>query len=98
MILLHLNLILNKIMLCGCGGQLDFNIKFPLLHLLQFLSNLKSTIYMLQRSICLRKCGSKDDEDNIIMCDECNDGYHLACLGLTTLPEEDEWYCPQAGF
>jgi len=42
-----------------------------------------------------RKCGGKEDSETIIMCDECNDGYHLKCLGLTSLPEEDEWYCPQ---
>eukprot|EP00088_Acartia_fossae_P020781 TRINITY_DN2230_c0_g1_i1.p1 TRINITY_DN2230_c0_g1~~TRINITY_DN2230_c0_g1_i1.p1 ORF type:complete len:698 (+),score=216.45 TRINITY_DN2230_c0_g1_i1:39-2132(+) len=42
-----------------------------------------------------RKCGGKEDEENIIMCDECNDGYHLKCLGLTSLPEQDDWYCPQ---
>lgn len=30
------------------------------------------------------------------MCDECDMPYHMKCLDppLTTLPEEDEWYCP----
>ena len=28
------------------------------------------------------------------MCDECQSGYHLHCIGLKTLPEEEEWYCP----
>ena len=32
-------------MYCGGGGQRkDYNVKFPLLRLLQFLSDLKSTI------------------------------------------------------
>jgi len=42
-----------------------------------------------------RKCGGKDKEDTIMMCDECNDGYHMECLGLSSLPEEDEWFCPR---
>jgi len=42
-----------------------------------------------------RKCGGKDDEDNTIMCDECNGAYHIKCLGMTSLPEEDEWFCPE---
>lgn len=31
----------------------------------------------------------------IILCDECNTGYHLFCLepALDKLPDED-WYCP----
>ena len=42
-----------------------------------------------------RKCSGKYDKDSIIMCDECNNGYHLECLGLTVLPQEDEWFCPE---
>ncbi|XP_023332891.1 E3 ubiquitin-protein ligase UHRF1 isoform X4 [Eurytemora carolleeae] len=41
-----------------------------------------------------RKCGGKHDEANIIMCDECNSGYHTQCLGLACIPDEDEWFCP----
>lgn len=31
----------------------------------------------------------------IVLCDECNYGYHMMCLDppLSELPEED-WYCP----
>ena len=31
-------------MLCGGEGQVDFDLNFPLLRLLQFVSDLKSTI------------------------------------------------------
>ena len=27
-----------------------------------------------------RQCGSRKDERNIILCDDCNDGYHIYCL------------------
>ncbi|KAK3103860.1 hypothetical protein FSP39_022483 [Pinctada imbricata] len=41
-------------------------------------------------------CGGKDEPDKQILCDECDQAYHLHCLNppLEKLPEEDEWYCP----
>jgi len=42
-----------------------------------------------------RICGGKDDPDNQIMCDECDGAFHLKCLKLKTMPEEDEWFCPE---
>lgn len=42
-----------------------------------------------------RKCGGKDDPNNTILCDECDGSYHLKCLGLSALPDEDEWFCPE---
>ena len=42
-----------------------------------------------------RKCGGKDDEDQLIICDECQDYFHaIKCLGLQAIPDEEEWYCP----
>ena len=38
------------------------------------------------------KCGGKNDADSILICDECQSGFHLACVGLTSVPEDD-WYC-----
>ena len=40
------------------------------------------------------KCGGKNDPETIIICDECQSGYHLKCIGLQTVPEEEEWFCP----
>ena len=42
-----------------------------------------------------RKCGGKEDANNQILCDECDAAYHLKCLGMTTLPTDDEWFCPE---
>ncbi|KAL2740738.1 E3 ubiquitin-protein ligase UHRF1 [Vespula squamosa] len=44
-----------------------------------------------------RVCGGKEDEHNLLLCDECNFAYHLRCLNppLTSIPEEDYWYCPE---
>ncbi|XP_054008845.1 E3 ubiquitin-protein ligase UHRF1-like [Hylaeus anthracinus] len=44
-----------------------------------------------------RVCGGKEDEHNLLLCDECNNAYHLRCLNppLTSIPEEDYWYCAE---
>uniref|UniRef100_A0A0B7A0A8 RING-type E3 ubiquitin transferase n=1 Tax=Arion vulgaris TaxID=1028688 RepID=A0A0B7A0A8_9EUPU len=41
-------------------------------------------------------CADKKDPDKTILCDECNEAYHLYCLkpALSSVPQEDEWYCP----
>ncbi|CAH1985496.1 unnamed protein product [Acanthoscelides obtectus] len=41
-------------------------------------------------------CGGKNNWESTILCDECDDGYHLTCLkpALKTIPDED-WYCPE---
>eukprot|EP00854_Cymbomonas_tetramitiformis_P020686 gene20686-24790_t len=33
----------------------------------------------------------------MLLCDDCNQGYHLACLQpkLTRVPKEEFWYCPR---
>lgn len=38
-------------------------------------------------------CSGKNDYDKILLCDECDYGYHLTCLDppLQKIPEEDEW-------
>ena len=36
------------------------------------------------------KCGGRDDEQNHILCDECDSGYHLQCVGLFSLPLGNE--------
>ncbi|KAH9643541.1 hypothetical protein HF086_016748 [Spodoptera exigua] len=40
-------------------------------------------------------CSGKEFPERIVLCDECNHGYHMICLDppLMELPEED-WYCP----
>jgi len=40
-----------------------------------------------------RQCGGKDKPDVQIICDECNDAYHIYCLNppLDAVPNVDEW-------
>ena len=28
------------------------------------------------------------------MCDKCNSGYHIQCLGLAGIPAKDKWFYP----
>ena len=41
------------------------------------------------------KCGGKIDPDSFLIYDECQLGYHLKCLGLKAVPEDDEYLCPE---
>lgn len=47
-------------------------------------------------SVMCKKCTRGNDECNILLCDRCDDGYHMYCLDspLKTVPEND-WYCPK---
>lgn len=38
-------------------------------------------------------CGRADQEDVLLLCDNCNDAYHTHCLDIDDIPEDD-WFCP----
>eukprot|EP00854_Cymbomonas_tetramitiformis_P024862 gene24862-30301_t len=42
-------------------------------------------------------CHSVARPASMLLCDDCNHGYHLACLQpkLTRVPKEEFWYCPR---
>ncbi|TYZ57801.1 hypothetical protein PybrP1_012039 [[Pythium] brassicae (nom. inval.)] len=42
-------------------------------------------------------CGSSENEDQTLLCDKCDDEYHLYCLNppLTEVPQEEKWFCPR---
>ena len=40
-----------------------------------------------------QKCGGKEDPELQVVCDECQGAFHLACIKLDTMPEEEEWFC-----
>lgn len=41
-------------------------------------------------------CGgnTEDDDDKLLLCDQCNNGFHIFCLDppLQEIPEE-QWFC-----
>ncbi|XP_058808329.1 lysine-specific demethylase 5 isoform X2 [Phymastichus coffea] len=49
----------------------------------------------LAKYIC-HNCGKGDDEENMLLCDGCDDSYHTFCLlpPLTEIPKGD-WRCPK---
>src|SRR5690242_15409216 len=38
-------------------------------------------------------CGSQSRPESMLICDQCQQGFHLYCFGLPSIPEEDEWIC-----
>lgn len=40
-------------------------------------------------------CGGSDRPDRILLCDNCQSGFHLWCLTppLYDVPTTDEWFC-----
>ena len=40
------------------------------------------------------QCSSPDDEANMLICDACDKGYHIKCIGMSRLPAaEHGWMC-----
>jgi len=39
-------------------------------------------------------CAGADDEDQLLLCDGCDQASHTYCVGLTSVPD-DAWYCQQ---
>ena len=65
-------------------------------HLRQ-LARLGGTVPFGELAFCktmCEVCHKGDDDENIILCDKCNRGYHLYCLKpiLPSVPS-GEWYC-----
>jgi hypothetical protein len=38
-------------------------------------------------------CGLQSSLETMLICDTCQQGFHLACFGLPSIPEDDEWIC-----
>ncbi|CAF2522575.1 unnamed protein product [Rotaria sp. Silwood2] len=49
---------------------------------------------LIDDDITCRVCGRDDQEDLLLICDECGNGYHTFCLELSGVPETPEWMCP----
>ncbi|XP_036147944.1 E3 ubiquitin-protein ligase UHRF1 isoform X2 [Monomorium pharaonis] len=49
------------------------------------------------RSCGCNICAGKEEEDTLLICDECQDMFHMKCLDppLLELPQETYWYCPE---
>ena len=43
-------------------------------------------------------CKSGEDDENMLLCDGCDKGFHLHCLGLKKVPATEFWYCIQCKF
>ena len=39
-------------------------------------------------------CGKADREAELLLCDECMRAYHMSCVGVSEVKEEELWFCP----
>ncbi|OMJ78420.1 hypothetical protein SteCoe_21795 [Stentor coeruleus] len=40
-------------------------------------------------------CELQNDEDSMLLCDNCDRGFHTYCIGITRVPYLDRWFCYQ---
>jgi hypothetical protein len=38
-------------------------------------------------------CLDSGHEEILMLCDNCDRGFHTLCIGLVCVPEVDQWYC-----
>lgn len=55
-----------------------------------FATNLHADIDEIYCQICLRTT----PESSMLLCDHCNNGYHLECLHIPRIPIGN-WFCPE---
>ncbi|KAF7274084.1 double PHD fingers d4 isoform X1 [Rhynchophorus ferrugineus] len=65
---------------------------------LQFTDNMKISVkkYRWQciECKCCSVCGTSDNDDQLLFCDDCDRGYHMYCLSPPLLnPPEGSWAC-----
>jgi hypothetical protein len=51
---------------------------------------------VVDEKLACRVCERTDDEDTMLICDSCNNGFHMNCLeaGPESIPSGD-WFCPE---
>ena len=44
-------------------------------------------------------CGKDESDGTLLMCDGCPASFHLSCIGMDAVPEDDQWFCdaPKCG-
>ncbi|KAJ1616939.1 hypothetical protein T492DRAFT_518530 [Pavlovales sp. CCMP2436] len=45
-------------------------------------------------SAACKTCGSLDNPESTLLCDACDEPYHLECVGLFKVPRSS-WFCPR---
>jgi len=71
------------------------DIKTELIDLLgnEKFESLYQEFVKVESDICV-ECGIDENDFAVVLCDYCNSGHHYYCLGLTDIPTDKNWYCP----
>lgn len=54
-----------------------------------------TTLADVIREIRCVVCGSDMDENIMLLCDQCDKGFHTTCIDLAHIPNLELWYCQQ---
>jgi hypothetical protein len=47
---------------------------------------------MIYKHKCCEICFKKHNEASMVLCDRCEDAFHIRCIGLSSVPK-DTWIC-----
>ncbi|KAJ3082475.1 E3 ubiquitin-protein ligase uhrf1 [Quaeritorhiza haematococci] len=82
------------------GGDIEITLQSPSFHPFEvFHCDLENSCGHCQKAwrtnckLCgCNMCGEKDRPDQLLMCDECGNFFHVDCVGMDGIPDDD-WYC-----
>jgi hypothetical protein len=58
--------------------------------------DLDPTLKSIPDDLPCQKCRKQDDESTMLLCDGCNDGWHMSCLPVPLMRVPDgDWICPK---
>ena len=80
-----------------CGGVMSVHVtNCAPCHLVGFDTTLDPTLSVPTADLPCEVCGSPDQEEVMLLCDSCNQGYHTHCLQppLSSIPD-GVWICPR---
>ncbi|OMJ95039.1 hypothetical protein SteCoe_1744 [Stentor coeruleus] len=49
---------------------------------------------LFENTIC-EICKMPNDDDSMLLCDNCDKGFHTFCIGLERIPYLEYWFCSQ---
>ncbi|CAG9311564.1 unnamed protein product [Blepharisma stoltei] len=84
----------NKCPLCNLKFNEIGNSKTSEVALVENSDKLIEDLYeeYISSIFCIR-CGSDQQDEFLLICDGCDQGFHTFCIGINRIPDLEEWFC-----